>query len=38
MSLAERVVPRPALEEQIAGIVEGQRYLHALGITFPTCR
>jgi predicted amidohydrolase YtcJ len=33
MGLVERVVPRPALEEQVAGISEGQRYLHALGIT-----
>jgi predicted amidohydrolase YtcJ len=33
MSLAGRAMPRPSLEEQLAGIVEGQRYLHALGIT-----
>jgi predicted amidohydrolase YtcJ len=33
MGLVERVVPRPALDEQVAGIVEAQRYLHALGIT-----
>lgn len=33
MDLVERVVPRPGLEEQVAGILEGQRYLHAFGIT-----
>jgi len=33
MGLVERVVPRPDLDEQVAGIAEGQRYLHALGIT-----
>ena len=33
MGLVERVVPRPGTEEQVAGIVEGQRYLHSLGIT-----
>jgi predicted amidohydrolase YtcJ len=33
MGLVERVVPRPRVEEQIAGIAEAQRYLHALGIT-----
>jgi len=33
MGLVERVMPRPALDEQVAGIVEAQRYLHALGIT-----
>jgi predicted amidohydrolase YtcJ len=33
MGLVERVVPGPELDEQVAGICEGQRYLHALGIT-----
>jgi predicted amidohydrolase YtcJ len=33
MGLVERVVPRPGLAEQVAGITEGQRYLHSLGIT-----
>ena len=33
MGLVERVVPRPDVTEQVAGIVEGQRYLHELGIT-----
>jgi predicted amidohydrolase YtcJ len=33
MNLAERAMPRPSLQEQVAGIVEGQRYLHALGVT-----
>lgn len=33
MGLVQRVVPRPEVAEQVAGIVEGQRYLHALGIT-----
>jgi predicted amidohydrolase YtcJ len=33
MDLVWRAVPRPDLAEQVAGIVEGQRYLHALGIT-----
>ena len=33
MGLVERVVPRPGLDEQVAGIGEAQRYLHALGIT-----
>jgi predicted amidohydrolase YtcJ len=33
MGLVERVVPRPGLDEQVAGIREAQRYLHALGIT-----
>ena len=33
MNLVERAVPRPDLDEQVAGIREGQRYLHALGIT-----
>ena len=33
MGLVERVVPRPSVDEQVAGIAEAQRYLHALGIT-----
>ena len=33
MGLVERVVPHPGLAEQVAGIAEGQRYLHSLGIT-----
>ena len=33
MDLVDRVVPRPTAEEQRAGILEAQRYLHALGIT-----
>ena len=33
MGLVERVVPGPGLDEQVAGISEAQRYLHALGIT-----
>ena len=33
MGLVERVVPRPEVREQVDGILEGQRYLHALGIT-----
>jgi predicted amidohydrolase YtcJ len=33
MGLVQRVVPRPEVADQVAGIVEGQRYLHALGIT-----
>jgi predicted amidohydrolase YtcJ len=33
MNLVQRLVPTPGLEEQVAGIVAGQRYLHSLGIT-----
>jgi len=33
MGLVQRAVPGPTLDEQVAGILEGQRYLHALGIT-----
>jgi predicted amidohydrolase YtcJ len=33
MDLVQRAVPRPGLEEQVTGLLEGQRYLHALGIT-----
>jgi predicted amidohydrolase YtcJ len=33
MGLVGHAVPGPALAEQVAGLAEGQRYLHALGIT-----
>ena len=33
MNLMERAIPGPDLDEQVAGICEGQRYLHAQGIT-----
>jgi predicted amidohydrolase YtcJ len=33
MGLVERTVPRAGVDEQVAGIAEAQRYLHALGIT-----
>ncbi len=33
MNLVQRAVPTPGLDEQVAGITEGQRYLHSLGIT-----
>jgi predicted amidohydrolase YtcJ len=33
MNLVQRVVPAVTLAEQVAGILAGQRYLHALGIT-----
>src|SRR5579859_6262618 len=33
MGLVDRVVPRPEVQEQVAGIIEAQRHLHALGIT-----
>jgi predicted amidohydrolase YtcJ len=33
MNLIRRVAPAVTLEEQVAGILEGQRYLHSLGIT-----
>jgi predicted amidohydrolase YtcJ len=33
MDLVHRAIPRPGLEEQVTGLLEGQRYLHALGIT-----
>jgi predicted amidohydrolase YtcJ len=33
MNLIRRVTPPVTLDEQVAGILEGQRYLHALGIT-----
>ncbi len=33
MALVQRVVPAPSTAEISAGILEGQRYLHSLGIT-----
>ncbi len=33
MNLIRRVAPTVTLDEQVAGILEGQRYLHSLGIT-----
>jgi predicted amidohydrolase YtcJ len=33
MNLVQRLVPAPDLAAQVAGILEGQRYLHSLGIT-----
>ncbi len=33
MGLVQQIVPRPSVAEQVDGIVEGQRYLHGLGIT-----
>jgi predicted amidohydrolase YtcJ len=33
MNLIRRVAPAVTPEDQVAGIVEGQRYLHSLGIT-----
>jgi len=33
MNLVQRVAPAVTLAEQVAGILEGQRYLHSLGIT-----
>ncbi len=33
MDLVRRLIPRASLEEQIEGLLIGQRYLHALGIT-----
>jgi predicted amidohydrolase YtcJ len=33
MNLVERILPPLTLAEQVAGILEGQRYLHSLGIT-----
>ena len=33
MNLVQRVVPTVILDDQVAGILEGQRYLHSLGIT-----
>src|SRR5262249_28083255 len=33
MNLVERMVPAVTLAERVAGVLEGQRYLHSLGIT-----
>ena len=33
MSLVERLIPAPTDDEILMGLLEGQRYLHALGIT-----
>ena len=33
MNLVQRVVPAVTLDEQVAGILAGQQYLHSLGIT-----
>jgi predicted amidohydrolase YtcJ len=33
MNLVERIVPAVTLAERVAGVLEGQRYLHSLGIT-----
>jgi len=33
MSLVQRVVPPVTLDEQVAGVLAGQRYLHSLGVT-----
>jgi predicted amidohydrolase YtcJ len=33
MNLIRRVAPAVTLDEQVSGILEGQRYLHSLGIT-----
>jgi len=33
MNLVRRLVPRASLEEQIDGLLIGQRYLHSLGVT-----
>jgi len=33
MNLMDRVAPAATLTEQVAGVLEGQRYLHSLGIT-----
>jgi predicted amidohydrolase YtcJ len=33
MNLVQRLAPGPGRDEQVAGILEGQRHLHALGIT-----
>jgi predicted amidohydrolase YtcJ len=32
MRLVEAVIPQPTLQQRISGILEGQRYLHELGI------
>jgi predicted amidohydrolase YtcJ len=33
MNLVRRLVPRATLEEQVQGLMIGQRYLHSLGVT-----
>jgi predicted amidohydrolase YtcJ len=33
MELVHRIVPEPTLDDLVAGLEEGQRYLHGLGIT-----
>jgi predicted amidohydrolase YtcJ len=33
MDLVSRMIPNPSLDDQVTGIAEGQRYLHALGVT-----
>jgi predicted amidohydrolase YtcJ len=33
MRLVEAVIPAPTLQQRIDGVLEGQRFLHALGIT-----
>ena len=33
MALVERLVPKPGPSQMTAGLLEGQRYLHSLGIT-----
>ncbi len=33
MDLVQRVIPAPTLAQRVAGVLEGQRYLHSLGIT-----
>jgi predicted amidohydrolase YtcJ len=33
MDLVQRLLPSPTREDQVAGILEGQRHLHSLGIT-----
>ncbi len=33
MRLVEAVIPQPTMEQRISGVLEGQRYLHELGIT-----
>ena len=33
MRLVEAVIPQPTLQQRVSGVLEGQRYLHELGIT-----
>jgi predicted amidohydrolase YtcJ len=33
MHLVDRLIPEPSLEEVVAGLLAGQKYLHSLGIT-----